>query len=415
MKTSSKFSKFRKIIGPGIITGASDDDPSGIATYTQAGAGFGYQFLWTALLTYPLIVTIQEMCARIGVVTKRGLTGILKKNYPKPVMWLVILLSFPAIILNISANLAGMGAVSNLLIPSIPASTFASFFCLILLFNLITLSYRKIANILQFLCLVLLCYVIVPFLSKQDWGTILKATLIPTLHFDTRSISILVGILGTTISPYLFFWQTSMEVEEVKEKKIIVDKRMIVDVRKDIRIGMFFTNLIFFFIILTAGTELFPNGITSIQTVDQAALALKPLVGRSAYLLFAVGVIGTGLLSIPVLAGSLSYMLSEAFGWKEGLNKKFHQAKGFYTVMIFSMLLALGIDLSGINPVKALIYTAILYGLTAPVLIGIIIHIGNNKRLMGEYTNRKSSNLLGIITFLIMSTSAITLIYLWFE
>jgi NRAMP (natural resistance-associated macrophage protein)-like metal ion transporter len=415
VKTSNRFSKLRKIIGPSIITGASDDDPSGIATYTQAGAGFGYQFLWTAIITYPLTVTIQEMCARIGVVTRRGLTGILKKNYPKPVMWLVILLSFPAIVLNISANLAGMGAVSNLLLPSVPASAFSSAFCLILLFNLIRLSYRTIANVLQFLCLALLCYVIVPFLSEQDWGTILKTTLIPSIHFDTRSISILVGILGTTISPYLFFWQTSMEVEEVKEKKIMVDKQMIIDVRKDIRIGMFFTNLIFFFIILTAGTELFPKGITNVETVDQAALALKPLVGQSAYLLFAVGVIGTGLLAIPVLAGSLSYMLSEAFGWKEGLNKKFHQAKGFYAVMIFSMLLALGIDLMGINPVKALIYTAVLYGLTAPVLIGIIIHIGNNKKLMGEYSNRKSSNWLGIVTLMIMSTAAIALIYLWLK
>jgi Mn2+/Fe2+ NRAMP family transporter len=199
----------------------------------------------------------------------------------------------------------------------------------------------------------------------------------------------------------------------VKEKNIMVDKQMIVDVRKDIRIGMFFTNFIFFFIILTAGTELFPKGITNIETVDQAALALKPLVGTGAYLLFAIGVIGTGLLAIPVLAGSVSYMLSEAFGWKEGLNKKLHQAKGFYAVMIVSMLIALAINLLGINPVKALIYTAVLYGLTAPVLIGIIMHIGNNKKLMGEYTNRKSSNLLGAITLLIMTSAAVTLIYLW--
>ncbi len=414
-KPETKISRIRKIIGPSIITGASDDDPSGIATYTQAGAGFGYQFLWTALLSYPLIVTIQEMCARIGVVTRKGLTGILKKNYPKPVMWIMIVFSFPAIVLNISANLAGMGAVSNLLVPSIPAGAFASAFCLVLLFNLIKLSYRKIANILQFLCLVLLCYVIVPFLSEQNWGTILKATLIPSVHFDTASLSILVAILGTTISPYLFFWQTSMEVEEVKEKRIMVDKQMIIDVRKDIRIGMFVTNIIFFFIILTAGTELFPKGITNINTVDQAALALKPLVGKEAYLLFAIGVIGTGLLSIPVLAGSLSYMLSEAFGWKEGLNKKFHQAKGFYAVMIVSMLLALGINLLGINPVKALIYTAVLYGLTAPVLIGIIMHIGNNKKLMGEYTNRKSSNIIGAATLLIMTAAAVALIYLWLQ
>ncbi|HSF45483.1 MAG TPA: Nramp family divalent metal transporter, partial [Chitinophagaceae bacterium] len=395
------------------ITGASDDDPSGIATYTQAGAGFGFQFLWTAILTYPLTVTIQEMCGRIGMVTRNGLIGILRKNYPRPLMWMMIFLSFPAIVLNISANLAGMGAVSTLLIPSVPSSVFSTVFATVLLFNLIRLSYRKIATILQFLCLVLLCYVIVPFLSGQDWGRILKYTFIPSLEFNTKSISILVAIFGTTISPYLFFWQTSMEVEEVKEKKIMVDKQLIDDVRTDVRVGMFVTNFIFFFIILTAGAELFPKGITNIETVDQAAQALKPLVGESAYLLFALGVIGTGLLSIPVLAGSLSYMLSEAFGWKEGLNKKFRQAKGFYAVMIFSMLLALGIDLAGINPVKSLIFTAVLYGITAPILIGIIMHIGNNKKLMGKFTNRKTSNFFGALTLVIMTAAAITLIYLW--
>jgi NRAMP (natural resistance-associated macrophage protein)-like metal ion transporter len=408
-----KIERLKKIIGPSVITGASDDDPSGIATYTQAGAGFGFQFLWTALLTYPLTVTVQEMCGRIGIVTGKGLIGIIKKNYPRPLMWMMIILSFPAIVLNISANLAGMGAVSNLLIPSVPSSVFAISFSILLLFNLIKLSYRKIANVLQVLCLVLLCYVIVPFLSKQDWGMILKDTFVPSLEFNTKSISILVGIFGTTISPYLFFWQTSMEVEEVKEKKIMVDKQLIDDVRVDVRVGMFFTNFIFFFIILTAGAELFPKGITNIETVDQAALALKPLVGESAYFLFALGVIGTGLLSIPVLAGSLSYMLSEAFGWKEGLNKKFHQAKGFYAVMIVSMLLALGINLSGINPVKSLIYTAVLYGITAPILIGIIMHIGNNKKLMGKFTNRRSSNILGVATLLIMTAAASTLICFW--
>lgn len=407
--------KIRKILGPSIKTGASDDDPSGIATYTQAGAGFGFQFLWTAILTYPLTVTVQEMCGRIGIVTRKGLIGILKKNYPRPLMWMMIILSFPAIVLNISANLAGMGAVSNLLIPSVPSPVFATVFALLLLFNLIKLSYRNIANILQVLCLVLLCYVIVPFLSKQDWGKILKDTFIPSLEFNTRSVSILVAIFGTTISPYLFFWQTSMEVEEVKERKIMVDKQLIDDARLDVRVGMFVTNFIFFFIILTAGAELYPKGITNIETVDQAALALKPLVGESAYFLFALGVIGTGLLSIPVLAGSLSYMLSEAFGWKEGLNKKFHQAKGFYAVMIFSMLLALGINLADINPVKSLIYTAVLYGITAPILIGIIIHIGNNKKLMGNFTNRKTSNILGVTTLLVMTSAAIALIYLWIK
>ncbi len=405
------FDKLRKIIGPGVVTGASDDDPSGIATYTQAGAAFGFQFLWTALATYPLMVSIQEMCARIGIVTRQGLTGILKKHYPRPVMWIMILFSFPAIILNISADLAGMGAVGHMLMPSIPSFAFALFFCILLLFNLIRLSYRKIANILQFLCLVLLCYVVVPFLSRQPWGEILKNTFFPQLVLDTNFFALLVGILGTTISPYLFFWQTSMEVEEVKEKKLFVNKTLIHDMGTDVRIGIFFSNSIFYFIILAAATELHTQGVTEVFTVDQAALALRPLAGNASYFLFAFGVIGTGLLAIPVLAGSLSYIVSEAFGWKEGLNKKFYQAKGFYMVMSISMICALAFNLIGINPIKILIYTAILYGLTAPVLIGIIIHICNNKKIMGRYTNKRLSNILGIITLLVMTFAGVMLVW----
>jgi NRAMP (natural resistance-associated macrophage protein)-like metal ion transporter len=404
------FTKLKKILGPGIVTGASDDDPSGIATYTQAGAMFGLKFLWTAIVTYPMMVTIQEMCARIGLVTRHGLTGLLKRNYPPWVMWTMIIFSAPAIILNISADLAGMGAVGHLLIPSMPSSAFAIFICGILLFNLIKLSYRTIANVLQFLCLVLLCYLIVPFLSQQDWSNIFRNTFLPDITFDKDSLSILVAILGTTISPYLFFWQTSMEVEEVLEKKVMVNKQMITDMRTDVRFGISFSNIIFYFIILTAGVELNAKGITSVETVDQAAIALKPLAGNLAYLLFAFGVIGTGLLAIPVLAGSLSYMFSEAFGLKEGLNKKFHEAKGFYIALIISILVALGIDLMGINPVKALIYTAILYGVTAPVLIAIILHICNNKKVMKSYTNKRWSNIMGVITLLIMTVAAILLL-----
>jgi NRAMP (natural resistance-associated macrophage protein)-like metal ion transporter len=403
------FDKFRKLIGPGVITGASDDDPSGIATYTQAGAAFGFQFLWTAIVTYPLMVTIQEMCARIGIVTRQGLTGILKKHYPRPVMWLMILFSFPAIILNISADLAGMGAVGHMLAPAIPSFAFSLFFCLLLIFNLIRLSYRKIANILQFLCLVLLCYVAVPFLSRQDWGEIIKSTFLPQIVVDRNFFALLVAILGTTISPYLFFWQTSMEVEEVKEKKIYVNKTMIHEMKADVRIGIFFSNGIFYFIILAAGTELHMHGIREVFTVDQAALALRPLAGEASYFLFAFGVLGTGLLAIPVLAGSLSYIVSEAFGWKEGLNKTFHQAKGFYMVMAVSMVCALAFNLLNINPIKMLVYTAILYGLTAPVLIGMIMHICNSKQIMKSYTNKRASNILGIITLLVMTTAAIVL------
>ena len=210
--------KLKRGLGPGIVTGASDDDPSGIATYTQAGAMFGLKFLWTALATYPMMVAVQEMCARIGIVTRHGLTGLLKRHYPKWVMWSMILFSAPAIILNISADLAGMGAVANLLIPTIPSSAFAIVFSVLLLYNLIRLNYRKIANTLQFLCLALLCYLIVPFLSKQDWVQIARNSFMPDISLTKDSLSILVGILGTTISPYLFFWQTSMEVEEIKEK-----------------------------------------------------------------------------------------------------------------------------------------------------------------------------------------------------
>ncbi len=403
------FQRVKKSLGPGIVTGASDDDPSGIATYTQAGAMFGLSFLWTAIVSIPMMISVQEMCARIGIVTRQGLTGLLKRSYPRWVMWVMILFSAPAIILNISADLAGMGAVCNLLLPNIPSAVFSILFSVILLFSLIKFNYRKIANILQVLCLVLLCYLIVPFLTHTPWASVLKKTLVPELSWSKDYIAILVAILGTTISPYLFFWQTAMEVEEVESKNVFVDKTMISDMRTDVRLGIVFSNVICFFIILVGGTELHAKGITDVQTVDQAALALKPIVGNGAYVLFAIGVIGTGLLAIPVLAGSLSYMFSEAFNLKEGLNKTFHQAPGFYGVLIVSILIALGINLAGINPVKALIYTAIVYGVTAPVLIGIILHICNNKQVMGDFVNKPRHNIIGIITLLVMAAAAIAL------
>lgn len=399
--------KIKKIIGPSIITGASDDDPSGIATYSQAGAGFGLQMLWMAIVTFPMMVSIQEMCARIGLVTRMGLTGLLKKYYPRWVMALMILFSFPAIILNISANLAGMGAVGNMLFPAIPANAFSILISGLLLFFMIRLPYRKIATILQFLCLALICYIAVPFFVKVNWFDVIKSTLVPNVRFDKNAISIVVAILGTTVSPYLFFWQTSMEVEEAEERQIIMNKHLLGVVHNDIKIGMFFSNLIFFFIVLTAGVVLFPAGIKDIQTVDQAALALKPLLGSNAYFLFAVGIIGTGLLAIPVLAGAISYMISELFDWPEGLSKKWHEAKGFYLIMSLSIMGALLINIAGINPMKALIYTAIGYGITAPVLIGIILHICNNKIIMGEFTNNKMSNIMGIVTLATMAIAAL--------
>ena len=257
-------------------------------------------------------------------------------------------------------------------------------------------------------------YLIVPFLYKQDWVAVLKATFIPTIKFDKDFISILVALLGTTISPYLFFWQATMVAEDVQQNKkhLVVNKRIIHDMKKDVDFGMLFSNLVMFFIILTAGTVLFNGGIHQIDTVEQAALALKPLAGNFAYLLFAVGVIGTGFLAIPVLSGSLSYIITETFGWEKGLDKKFNKAKAFYLIIAISLILGLSLNYIGISPIKALVYSAILYGMTAPVLIAIILHISNNKKIMGKFTNGKISNILGFATLTLMTVTAVILVYM---
>jgi NRAMP (natural resistance-associated macrophage protein)-like metal ion transporter len=414
-KKQSSFVKFWKLLGPGLVTGASDDDPSGIATYSQAGAAFGLATLWTSIIAFPLMASIQQMCARIGLVTSQGLTGALKTNYPKPILYLMVLFSFPSIVMNIGADIAGMGAVGNMLFPAIDATFFSVFFTLLLLVLIIYLPYQKIASILKYLCVVLIVYLIVPFLYHQDFKEIIKATFIPTIEFNKSFVAIIVGILGTTISPYLFFWQASMEVEEMKQKKhLIVNKKIINDVKEDIDFGMLFSGLVMFFIILTTGTVLFKGGIHQIDTVEQAAMALKPLAGDAAYLLFAIGIIGTGLIAIPVLSGSLSYIITETFGWEQGLDKKFHEAKAFYLIIAVSLLLGLSLNYIGISPVKALIYSAILYGLTAPVLIAIILHISNNKKVMGKFTNNKMTNFLGFTALFIMTLSAGVLLYMQF-
>jgi Mn2+/Fe2+ NRAMP family transporter len=324
----------------------------------------------------------------------------------------MLLFSFPAIVMNIGADIAGMGAVGNLLFPSIKATYFSIGFTIMLLVLIIYLPYQKIASVLKYLCLVLLVYLIVPFLYRQDWVAVLKATFIPSIKFDKDFISILVAILGTTISPYLFFWQATMEVEDKKEKNLMVNKRIISEMRKDVDFGMLFSNLVMFFIILTTGSVLFKGGIHQIDTVEQAAQALKPLAGNAAYLLFAVGVIGTGLLAIPVLSGSLSYIVTESFGWKEGLDKKFQKAKAFYLIIGISLILGLTLNYIGLSPVKALIYSAILYGLTAPVLIAIILHISNNKKIMGKNTNGRISNILGFAALALMTVAGVILIYM---
>jgi NRAMP (natural resistance-associated macrophage protein)-like metal ion transporter len=417
MKQKGKLKKFLKILGPGLITGASDDDPSGIATYSQVGAGYGLGLLWMAPFTFPLMAAMQGMCARIGMVTSQGLTHTLKNYYPKAILYLMLIFSVPAIILNIGADIAGMGAVTNLLFPSVPAFAFSFVFTIIMMVVIIAYPYQKIAGILKWFCLSILLYLIVPFIIKVNWKDVLIHTLVPHIELNKNFIEMVVAILGTTISPYLFFWQATMEAEDMehKQKAIIVDKSALDNMKVDVNTGMFASNLVMLFIILTTGVVLHNAGIRDINTVEQAAKALEPLAGKFSYIFFALGVIGTGFLAIPVLAGSLSYMLAESFGWQEGLDKKFQEAKAFYIVIIFALVIGLLINVLGISPMKALIYTAILYGVTSPVMIAVILHIGNNKKIMNDFTNSRLSNVLGIITFLVMTLAALALIYFQFQ
>ena len=400
--------------GPGLITGASDDDPSGIATYSQAGAAFGFGTLWTAPFTFPLMAAIQEMCARIGMVTSMGLTGTLKKHYHPMVLYTMLLFSFPAIIINIAADIAGMGAVGNLIIPEIDADWFGILFTLLLLASIIYFPYKKIAMLMKYLCISLLVYVAIPFLSDQDWTNIFHESCFPDIHATKEYIAMLTAIFGTTLSPYLFFWQAHMEVEhfQSQKKETVIDKRLLHGIRKEVWAGMFYSNLIMFFIILTTGSVLHVHGIRQIETVEQAAAALQPLAGKHAYLLFASGVIGTGFLAIPVLCGSLSYILCETFGWEMGLDKKFHEARPFYLIIIVSMIVGLLLNQCGISPIKALVYSAILYGITAPVLIAIILHIANREEIMKGYRNNLLSNFLGVIALAVMTLCALFLLYL---
>ena len=437
-KPISKFKKFLSILGPGLITGASDDDPSGIATYSQAGAKFGLATLWTCILSFPLMAGIQEMCARIGLVTSVGLTTTLKKHYPKWILYTMMVFSIPAIVLNIGADIAGMGAVANLIIPSVAPGIFNFAFTVILLVVIIFLPYNKIVVFLKYLCISLLLYIAVPFFTHPNWGKVFHNTLIPTIRFNKDFIEVLVAILGTTISPYLFFWQVSMEAEDVKHARSLIlarrrlekktnstnehrerDKtfmRLLIEkMQFDVNIGMLLSNVVMFFIILATGTALFANNITQIDTVEQAAKALEPVAGKASYLLFAIGVIGTGFLAIPVLTGSLSYIVAETFGWKASLDKKYWQAQKFYIVIAVSLFLGLGINYMGISPIQGLYYTAILYGLTCPVLIAIVLHIGNNKKIMKSQTNGKLSNILGILTFILMTVAAVALIWFMIE
>ena len=422
-KTILKIKKFLKVFGPGVITGAADDDPSGIATYTQTGARFGYGQLWTAVAMLPLMIAIQEACARIGAVNGKGLAAVIKANYSKKVLYSAVLLVVVANTINIGADIGALAAAVQLLIPVNFVILTLGFTALILTLEIFT-SYRFYARILKWLALTLIAYPLTVFIIKQPWVTIFKATFFPHIELNFEFFFIITGILGTTISPYMFFWQASQEVEEEKIQHLIrtsgkptIGKKFIRNLRLDNVVGMIFSEFATWSIIVVAATVLHQNGITNVASATDAAKALEPLVHTFTYagilskLIFAFGIIGLGLLAIPVLSGSAAYALTEAFNMKEGLNLKLKKAHGFYGIITIATLIGLMINFIGINPIKALVFTAAFNGVAAVPLIFIIARIARNPKIMGKYRSGWLSSIGVWVTFLVMLASAIAMFY----
>jgi len=410
-----------KALGPGLITGAADDDPSGVVTYTTIGAQFGYQLSWLALFSLPLMIAIQEMCARIGAVTGQGLAGVLKNYYSRWILYFSVLMLLIANGINIGANLGALAAVAQLVLGGRSFAVYTLVFVIITLLLEIFISYKVYVHYLKWLTLSLLAYAITAVIVHHEGRELLRFTFLPTLDWGRLVILGLIAFLGTTISPYLFFWQASSEVEEeIKERKISgfgekrprVGKRFLRLIQKDVILGMFFSNLVAYFIMITAAATLFRAGISDINSAADAARALEPLGGKLASFLFALGIIGTGLLGIPVLAGSAAYAVAEVFGWKEGLYQKLDEAKGFYGIIILSTLVGLFINFVGISPMKALYFAAVVNGIIASPLILIILLVANNKKIMGKHNNKFWSNLLGILTFILMTLAIVLLLLL---
>lgn len=412
--------KIFKKAGPGIITGAADDDPSGIATYSQTGAQFGYAQLWTAFALLPFMIAIQEACARIGAVTGKGLAAVVKEHYSKKILYSMVGLIVLANTINIGADLGAMGAAAQLVIP-LPFGVLVLFFTAIILVLEIFLSYKTYAKVLKWFALSLLAYPITVFLVSQPWGELLRATFVPHIELNFQFLFIITGVFGTTISPYMFFWQASEEVEEEKEKHMIhngvpsMTKQFMRAMRFDTFIGMLSSNIATWCIIVVAATVLHANGVFDIRTAADAAKALEPLVqtfpnaGLLAKIIFSVGIIGLGLLGVPVLSASASYALSETLNWKEGLNLKLKKAHGFYGIITVATIIGLAINFVGLDPMKALVFTAVFNGITAVPLIFIIALVARNKTIMGEYRSGILSQTFVWGTFALMALSAILL------
>jgi NRAMP (natural resistance-associated macrophage protein)-like metal ion transporter len=411
----SQVRQFFADLGPGLITGAADDDPSGISTYSVTGASLGYTALWTALVTFPLMASVQFMCARLGMVTGHGLARAVRKRYPPWVLWSACLVLIVANVINIGADLGGMGEVTHM-VTGVTAFFWTPFYTFTITALLFWLSYRRIARIFKWLTLALFAYVITAFLAHVDWSAALRSTFVPHIEWSRDYLSVLVGILGTTISPYLFFWQAAQEVEEERamgrtaaQRKGATDEELR-RCRTDVFTGMFFSNFVMYFIILTTAATLHAHGQNQIATARQAAEALRPLAGNGAYWLFTLGLIGTGMIGVPVLAGSCAYAVAEGAAWRGSLERKPHDAKKFYGVMAIAMLLGLALNFIHLDAIKMLFLAAVVNGLLAPPLILLVVLLTSDPVVMGTRINSAPLRYLGWATFLTMTAAAVGLL-----
>ena len=410
---------FLSRLGPGLITGASDDDPSGIGTYSQAGASFGFGMLWTALFMLPLMVVVQHLCAKIGMVSGRGLAGVLKDFYSRWLLYPAVLGLVVANTINAGTDMAAIAAAINMFVP-VPVTVLVIPIAALIVGLQIWGSYELIVKVFKWLTLSLFAYIIAAFLAHPNWGDVFYATVVPRFQLSGSYITTIVALLGTTISPYLFFWQASEEVEEeVVKGRDSLDARLGAtndELRRekvDTILGMALSNVVAYFVILAAASTLFAAGKNEIKSATEAAQALSPLAGNGASFLFAVGIIGTGLLGVPVLTGSSAYAVSETFGWTCSLNEKPRHAKRFYSVIAVSTLIGLLVNFSGIDPITALFWTAVVNGVIAPPLLVIVMLVSNNKRVIGDRTNSTWTNIVGWLAAVVMFTAAVGMFLTW--
>jgi NRAMP (natural resistance-associated macrophage protein)-like metal ion transporter len=406
-------------LGPGLITGASDDDPSGIGTYSQAGAALGYATLWTAVVTLPLMIVIQHICAKIGMVSGEGLAGVLKRNYSKKLLYPAVIGLVIANTINVGADISAIAAAINMFVP-IPISTMVIPIAIMIVILQVWGSYRMMVKVFKWLTLSLFAYVIAAFMAKPDWHEVIRSTFVPQIQFTSEYITTIVAILGTTISPYLFFWEASEEVEDEKaegrttlaEREGATDAEMKKE-KIDTIVGMIFCNVVFYFVIVSAGATLHANGQTTIQSATEAAQALRPLAGDLATVLFGIGLIGAGFLAIPVLTGSAAYAVAETFDWPSGLDEMPRHAMKFYGIIAVSTFVGISIDFIGINPISALYWTAVINGVVAPPLLVLVMLVSNNKSIMGDRTNGRFTNIVGWFATVIMFAAAIAMFVTW--